>query len=329
MAIFDDTRDDWNARQPLRPRTTVAWADRIGVSWHWIGPGRGPSASGPHSACLAQVREWQRQHQANSWKDIGYNALVCQHGRAIEGRGLTYSGSHSPGVNTSHVGIQFMVGSDTPGGLSPVMIARAQRLRADIGKLGKNIHRDWGHRDDKVASTECPGDEIEAWVHSGGPTANPGPRDAMRLGDRGADVQALQKALNAAGAKLTVDGSFGPATEAAVRAFQTARRLQVDGIAGPATQAALKAPNTPATPASPTTPAPTQQEAPTMFLVQLTGKDPVYKSDGFQRIHVTREERDALLSVGVKLTRFDTQEELDAFGPEKVTVARTGAGGTA
>ena len=320
MAILDDTRADWNARPPLRSRTVVPWAKRLGVSWHWIGPGRGPSASGPHSACLAQVREWQRQHQANTWKDIGYNALVCQHGRAIEGRGLTYSGSHSPGVNTSHVGIQFMVGSDTPGGLSPVMIARAQRLRADIGNLGKNIHRDWGHRDDKVASTECPGDEIEAWVHSGGPTANPGPRDAMRLGDRGADVEALQKALNAAGAKLTVDGSFGPATEAAVRAFQTARRLEVDGIAGPATQAALKA--TPAAPsASPTTtpaPAPTSTEGPSMFLVQLYPQDPVYKSDGFQRVHVTREQRDALLAAGVKLTKVDTQEALDAFGPEPV-----------
>ena len=172
MAVFDDTRADWNARPPLKPRTLVPWSQRIGVSWHWIGPGRGPSPTGPHSSCLAQVRDWQAQHQANTWKDIGYNALICQHGRAIEGRGLEYSGSHSPGVNTSHIGIQFMVG-DKSGGITPVMVARAQRLRADIGALGKNIRRDWGHRDDTAASTECPGDDIYQWVHSGGPTKAP------------------------------------------------------------------------------------------------------------------------------------------------------------
>ena len=55
-----------------------------------------------------------------------------------------------------------------------------------------------------------------------------------------------------------------------------------------------------------------------MFLVQLYPQDPVYKSDGFQRVHVTREQRDALLSAGVKLTKVDTQEALDAFGPEPV-----------
>ena len=176
MAILDDTRADWNARPPLRPRTTVAWSDRIGVSWHWIGPGRGPSAGGPHQKCLDQVRDWQYQHQHKPppdgpWKDIGYNVLICQHARTIEGRGLEFSGSHSPGVNTSHVGVQFMVGEagDPP---TTAMLARAVRLRADIGALGKNIRRDWAHRDDPDAATGCPGNWIATWVHTGGPTKN-------------------------------------------------------------------------------------------------------------------------------------------------------------
>ena len=153
----------------MRARTVVPWSQRIGVSWHWIGPGKGPSEAGLHSACLKQVRDWQAQHQANGWKDIGYNALVCKHARAIEGRGLEFSGSHSPGVNYEHVGIQLMVG-DASAFPSDAMIARAVRLRADIGHLGKNIRRDWAHRDDKQASTECPGDAIANWVHTGGPT---------------------------------------------------------------------------------------------------------------------------------------------------------------
>lgn len=73
-----------------------------------------------------------------------------------------------------------------------------------------------------------------------------GPRTVLRPGDRGDDVTALQRLLVAAGHAIATDGSYGPATEAAVRAFQAARRLDVDGVTGPKTLAALTA-TTPAT----------------------------------------------------------------------------------
>jgi murein L,D-transpeptidase YcbB/YkuD len=50
----------------------------------------------------------------------------------------------------------------------------------------------------------------------------------------------LQQRLNALGNQLTVDGVGGPATKAAVEAFQKKAGLTVDGIAGPVTRAALK-----------------------------------------------------------------------------------------
>jgi peptidoglycan hydrolase-like protein with peptidoglycan-binding domain len=51
----------------------------------------------------------------------------------------------------------------------------------------------------------------------------------------------VQMRLNAAGAnpQLDVDGDLGPATSAAIKAFQTSHGLVADGIAGPQTLAAL------------------------------------------------------------------------------------------
>ena len=63
----------------------------------------------------------------------------------------------------------------------------------------------------------------------------------LRRGDSGLAVKRLQSLLRAEGQTVNVDGLFGVATEAAVRAFQTATHLTVDGIVGPKTWAALEA----------------------------------------------------------------------------------------
>lgn len=71
---------------------------------------------------------------------------------------------------------------------------------------------------------------LNAYSHYAG---GGGPR-ALRMGDKGDDVKALQTALG-----ITADGDFGALTYAAVHSFQAARGLQQDGIVGVATKAAL------------------------------------------------------------------------------------------
>ncbi|MEV4317168.1 glycoside hydrolase domain-containing protein [Actinocrispum sp. NPDC049592] len=69
-----------------------------------------------------------------------------------------------------------------------------------------------------------------------------GSTPTVKDGSTGDAVERLQRSLIAAlGTSLDVDGIFGPATEQAVRQYQTSRGLGVDGIVGPATWTALQA----------------------------------------------------------------------------------------
>jgi hypothetical protein len=70
-------------------------------------------------------------------------------------------------------------------------------------------------------------------------------RRYLRQGNRGEDVRHVQQLLQLAGNDPgPLDGIFGPRTDAAVRAFQTANHLLRDGIVGPQTWAALTRPST-------------------------------------------------------------------------------------
>ena len=61
---------------------------------------------------------------------------------------------------------------------------------------------------------------------AGGERTN-SPHPVLKMGDTGEDVKALQSKL-----KITADGDFGPATKAAVVAFQRKHGLYADGIVG-------------------------------------------------------------------------------------------------
>ena len=70
------------------------------------------------------------------------------------------------------------------------------------------------------------------------------PFPLVRKGDQNHPVKTLQYLLRARGHTVTVDGIFGPKTDAAVRDFQKALHqdipsVTVDGIVGPVTWRAL------------------------------------------------------------------------------------------
>lgn len=63
----------------------------------------------------------------------------------------------------------------------------------------------------------------------------------LKRGDSGPAVKAMQKNLTKVGLKLTIDSSFGPATESALKAYQTTSGLVADGYYGPLTKAKIEA----------------------------------------------------------------------------------------
>lgn len=105
-----------------------------------------------------------------------------------------------------------------------------------------NKDQSWG--EENAAEILCGRIAQEAYRHFN-PDSEPIPTESaapLKLGAQGPLVEGLQRTLNARmnpSPRLSVDGDYGPATEAAVVAFQRSRGLEPNGIVGPETWAAL------------------------------------------------------------------------------------------
>lgn len=82
-------------------------------------------------------------------------------------------------------------------------------------------------------------------------TTTPATHPTLRPGATGSDVVILQHRLAAHGYYAPADGSFGPVTTQAVKAFQVDHGLTADGTVGPLTWAALDADPASGTPEAP------------------------------------------------------------------------------
>ncbi|MEC9343956.1 MAG: N-acetylmuramidase domain-containing protein [Pseudomonadota bacterium] len=80
-----------------------------------------------------------------------------------------------------------------------------------------------------------------AFARHGGRITRAGRHDLamLRLGSNGLQVDQLQRDLRSLGHALIADGDFGPATDAALKAFQSANALKADGLFGPGTMEAM------------------------------------------------------------------------------------------
>jgi hypothetical protein len=190
------------------------------------------------------LRGIQKFHQnSRGWSDIAYTWLYSVQNRMwYEGRGPGVAGGHTRNHNrTSHA--VCVLGNYETATLPDTAVA-------DLAEWAAWHSTAWGagtyrpHRE--VGATACPGKNIiarlpEINAQAAAPfgtaqpveTVRPATRETpptLRIGSSSDDVRLLQAAL-----KVTVDGKFGPKTQSALRAFQTANGLTPDGICGPAT----------------------------------------------------------------------------------------------
>lgn len=212
------------------------------------------------AAAYKIARDCQGWHLANGWGDTGQQFSVSRGGYILEGRhgslkalrgGQNFPiGIHARGANDQSVGIETE--GNFTSGLPPAAQWKALvQLAAYICAQYKiPTSRIIGHRNVQGSSTACPGDTLYAElprfrrevakVLGGDPSPAPEPAPVfvwtvVRSGQQGVRVKIVQHLLRQSGRDIAVDGSFGPKTEAAVKAFQKAARLDADGVIGKVT----------------------------------------------------------------------------------------------
>jgi hypothetical protein len=130
----------------------------------------------------------------------------------------------------------------------------------------------------------------------------------LRVGSRGSDVAAVQKALNECnGSNLATDGIFGRLTAAQFRAFQTAKMIKVDGLVGNQTKAALAACSTMTTP---TTPVVTTTNGTEGYVID-------FASDSSNRVSTVYESDTNKIVAGMRVTARLSDQKIETI---KVTL---------
>jgi len=125
----------------------------------------------------------------------------------------------------------------------------AQQFRLDEGGGGRLPESGAGGEispgAEQGGDVNAPSEQVVGQVALGPPTVSPGPLPGGGYLEQGSgagadSVRELQRMLGAAGFRTSVDGVFGPDTEASVRRFQEANDLLVDGVVGRQTMSTLE-----------------------------------------------------------------------------------------
>lgn len=170
----------------------------------------------------------------------------CTSSAANDNRAITIEVANDGGAPDWHVSraalsalVDLLVDICKRNGIPELRWKADKSLIGQVDKQNMTVHR-W------FAKKSCPGDylfnlhsSIAAEVNARLNGAQPKPEKigvakyTIKKGDSGENVKLLQKDLNQFGCGLKEDGKFGPASVAALKAWQTKYKLTADGSYGP------------------------------------------------------------------------------------------------
>ncbi|MGL5810748.1 MAG: peptidoglycan recognition protein family protein [Nocardioides sp.] len=236
----------WGARSPAKP-ITVLDTRPVKIIVHHTASPNSSDLSQAHAFRLA--RSIQNNHiDSKGFIDTGQHFTISRGGFTLEGRHRSAEAltggtrqvvsAHCTGQNNVAIGIENEGTYSTEAPPSALYAALVELCSTICSGFGLKPYLIYGHRD--FQSTECPGDQLHTRLSGlrsdvaarigGDPTHPVWPN--LRRGDRAERVRTLQHLLRVNAATIVADGSFGPATEDAVSAFQKVRGATVDGVAG-------------------------------------------------------------------------------------------------
>lgn len=161
-------RQAWGAKPPKATPVPLPWAKVDTLVIHYSG-----ALSDELPDYVDRVRGIQRFHQdARGWNDIAYNMLVSKTGVVYEGRGYGVMPAATLGHNQHTQAICFLGGDAA--GRDDVTDAGRRAISYLIQLANKESTQTLdvkGHRD--FNPTDCPGDELYAFVRTKGWQAYP------------------------------------------------------------------------------------------------------------------------------------------------------------
>lgn len=160
--------------------------------------------------------------------------------------GSTVLSNHASGTAIDLNATRWPLGSDPSVNLNSGQIMRVRQIVSATGGVVRWGGDYVGRKDpmhfeinDGRTEQDCARalSALQNWGGGGGGGGGGSKHATIQRGSTGPDVELIQRFLGVVGPGDPGYGTFGPATEAAVRRYQQMQGLTVDGICGPATWA--------------------------------------------------------------------------------------------
>ena len=247
------SRSEIGLKKPTKALTKLK-APAKGLAIHWEGTKVLLGDLDQSKKTLKAVQNSHLNNKAEGYIDIAYNLAFDYLGNIFELRGWdNRSGANgTTKANDEYIAVVYLGGPDTP--FTPEAKKALQEIRQAANAKGVGPET---KPHSAFKATQCPGVEITNFIKDfiGGTTPAPAapvsnmpaaPVSSMpafsglqRRGAKNTAVYQFQAKLRDRGWKITVDGIFGPRTEAIIRQFQAEKGLVVDGLVGEKTWAAI------------------------------------------------------------------------------------------